>query len=137
MTRPAEAARRPVAPARTAAYEIVRAVGSGAADLPHALARARARLPDERDRALAGEIAVGTLRWREAFDRIAAEFTRRPINRLDPEVVDILRITVFQLLHLDRVPASAAVSDAVSLVKKVGKTSAAPLVNAVLRRVSR
>ena len=137
MTRPAEAARGRVAPARTAAYDIMRAVGSGAADLPHALARARARLPDERDRALAGEIAVGTLRWQGAFDRIAAEFTRRPITQLDPEVVDILRITIFQLLHLDRVPASAAVSDAVSLAKKVGKTSAAPLVNAVLRRVSR
>ena len=52
-------------------------------------------------------------------------------------MLDILRLTVFQLLHLDRVPASAAVNDAVSLAKRAGKRSAAPLVNAVLRRVSR
>jgi len=126
-----------IAPARTAAYEVMRAVSTGAADLPHALARARSNLTDERDRALAGEIATGTLRWRSAFDRIASEIGRRPANRFDPEVLDILRITMFQLLHLDRVPASAAVSDAVSLTRRAGKSSAATIVNAILRRVSR
>jgi 16S rRNA (cytosine967-C5)-methyltransferase len=59
------------------------------------------------------------------------------VAKLDPEVTTILRLTIFQLLHLDRVPASAAVNDAVSLAKAAGKSSAAPLVNAVLRRVSR
>jgi len=126
-----------IAPARTAAYDVMRAVSAGAADLPHALARARSRLSDERDRALAGEIVTGTLRWQAAFDRIIAEFSGRQVARLDPEVLDILRAAIFQLLHLDRVPASAAVSDAVSLTRKAGKRSAAPLVNALLRRVSR
>jgi 16S rRNA (cytosine967-C5)-methyltransferase len=126
-----------IAPARRAAYEILRAVGEETADLPHALARARSRLEDERDRALVGEIVTGTLRWQAAFDRIIAEHSGRPLSRLDPEVVDILRLSIFQLLHLDRVPASAAVNDAVSLTRAVGKRSAAPLVNAVLRRVSR
>jgi 16S rRNA (cytosine967-C5)-methyltransferase len=126
-----------IAPAREAAYKVVRAVNAGTTDLPHALALARERLRDQRDRALAGEIAAGTLRWRAAFDRVIETFAGRPIGRLDPEVLDILRTGIFQLLHLDRVPASAAVSDAVSLTKKVGKRSAAPLVNAVLRRVSR
>src|SRR5690606_17759819 len=55
----------------------------------------------------------------------------------DPGVLVILRLTMFQLLHLDRVPASAAVNDAVNLARRAGKRSAAPLVNAVLRRVSR
>jgi 16S rRNA (cytosine967-C5)-methyltransferase len=136
MTRGAGGGQR-VAPARAAAYEVLRAVGSGAADLPHALAHARARLNDERDRALAGEIAAGTLRWQAAFDHIVAAIAKRPIARLDAEVADILRMGMFQLLHLDRVPASAVVHDAVSLTRVAGKRSAAPLANAVLRRVSR
>jgi len=126
-----------IAPSRQAAYEVLRAVNGGHADLPNALARARVKLGDERDRALAGEIATGTLRWQAAFDHVIAEFARRPVAKLDPEVVDILRLTAFQLLHLDRVPASAAVNDAVNLTRKAGKKSAAPLVNAVLRRISR
>ncbi len=126
-----------IAPARTAAYAVLRAVGSGKTDLASALARERTRLPDERDRALAGEIATGTLRWQAAFDHIIATFAGRPLRKLDPEVVDILRLTIFQLLHLDRVPASAAVKDAVDMAGKAGKRSAAGLVNAVLRRVTR
>ena len=126
-----------IAPARVAAYEALLAVHRGRADLPHALARVRDTLPDERDRALAGEIATGTLRWQGAFDHIISGFTSRPTTKFDPEVLVILRLTIFQLLHLNRVPASAAVNDAVSLTRKAGKKSAAPLVNALLRRVSR
>jgi len=126
-----------IAPARTAAYEVLRAVGSGRADLSAALARSRRPLTDERDRALAGEIATGTLRWQGAFDVVIAAFARRPAAKLDPEVLDVLRMTMFQILHLDRIPVSAAVNDAVNIVSKAGKTSASGLVNAVLRRVSR
>jgi 16S rRNA (cytosine967-C5)-methyltransferase len=126
-----------IAPARLAAYDVLRAVNSGRSDLPAALARVRARLDDERDRALAGEIATGTLRWQGAFDAVIAEFTQRPVDTLDREILDILRLTAFQLLHLDRIPASAAVNDAVDLARKAGKKSAAGLVNAILRRISR
>jgi len=126
-----------IAPARLAAFDVLRAVNSGRSDLPDALARVRARLSDERDRALAGEIASGTLRWQGAFDTVIEAFAKRPISKLDPEVLDILRMTAFQLLHLDRIPASAAVNDAVALTGKAGKKSASGLVNAVLRRISR
>jgi 16S rRNA (cytosine967-C5)-methyltransferase len=126
-----------IAPARLAAYETLRAVDQRSADLPAALARARTSLPDERDRALAGEIATGTLRWQAAFDRVIAVYAGRPLERLDAEVVLILRLTLFQLLHLDRVPASAAVNDAVQLTRKVGKSSSSSFVNAILRRASR
>jgi 16S rRNA (cytosine967-C5)-methyltransferase len=126
-----------ISPARVAAYDILRTVNGSRTDLPAALARARTNLTDERDRALAGEIATGTLRWQAAFDHVIAAFAQRPIRRLDPEIVDVLRMTMFQLLHLTRVPASAAVDEAVKLAKKAGKRSAAPLVNAILRRVSR
>jgi 16S rRNA (cytosine967-C5)-methyltransferase len=127
-----------IAPARVAAYDVLRAVhGSGHHHLASALAQARNALPNERDRALTNEIATGTLRWRGTFDHVIATFASRPIARLDPEVVDILRLSMFQLLHLTRVPASAIVDDAVNLTKKEGKRSASPLVNAILRRVSR
>ncbi|HSC29636.1 MAG TPA: 16S rRNA (cytosine(967)-C(5))-methyltransferase RsmB [Vicinamibacterales bacterium] len=126
-----------IAPARVAAYEILRSIDAGRADLPHALARAREKLPDARDRALAAEIAAGTLRLQGAFDHVIAGFAGRKLDRLDREIIIILRLTMFQLLQLERVPASAAVNDAVSLARRAGKRSAAPLVNAVLRRVSR
>lgn len=126
-----------IAPARTAAYDVLRAASSGRADLGSALANYRGRLTDERDRALAGEIATGTLRWQAAFDHVITQFANRPLRKLDPEVLDILRLTIFQLLYLDRIPASAAVKDAVDLTGKVGKRSASGMVNAVLRRVSR
>lgn len=127
----------PIAPARREAYAILRAVGSGRADLPSAVARARDRLPDARDRALAAEIATGTLRWRAALDAVIAAFARGGLDRLDPEVLEILRLAVYQLLHLERVPPSAVVSDAVELARASGKGSASGLVNAVLRRVDR
>ncbi len=126
-----------IAPARLAAYDVLRAVNSGRSDLPAALAHVRGRLADERDRALAGEIATGTLRWLGAFDVVITAFAKRPADKLDGEILDILRMSAFQLLHLDRIPASAAVNDAVDLARKAGKKSASGLVNAVLRRISR
>ena len=126
-----------IAPARVAAFETVLAVTAGRADLPSALARARQGLGDERDRGLAGEIAAGAIRWQAAADHIVEAFSGRPLGRLDSEIVAILRIGIFQLLHLDRVPASAVVDDAVALAGRAGKRSASGFVNAILRRVSR
>jgi 16S rRNA (cytosine967-C5)-methyltransferase len=126
-----------IAPARTAAYEIVRRVSAGRSDLPAAVAAVRDALADERDRALATDIATGTVRWRAALDHLIQQGARRSVARLDPEIVDILRLSLYQLLHLTRVPASAVVDDAVQLTKKVGKRSASGFVNAVLRGISR
>jgi 16S rRNA (cytosine967-C5)-methyltransferase len=126
-----------ISPARVAAYDILRAISSGAADLPTAIAFTRAGIADERDRALAAEIASGVQRWRAALDHLIRDFAKRPIERLDPEVVDILRLSAYQLLYLTRVPAAAVVDDAVDLTKKAGKRSASGFVNAVLRSISR
>ena len=65
-----------IAPARAAAYEALQAITSDTADLPHALARVRMRLSDERDRALTGEIVTGTVRWQAALDHVIAAFGR-------------------------------------------------------------
>jgi 16S rRNA (cytosine967-C5)-methyltransferase len=126
-----------IAPARVAAYEVLSAVSSGAADLPTAIASARSRLRDERDRALTSDIATGVQRNRAALDHLIVAFSKRTIERLDPEVVEILRLSSYQLLHLSRVPASAVVDDAVNLTRLAGKRSASGLVNAVLRAISR
>lgn len=126
-----------IAPARRAAVDVLRRVNDGRSDLPAALADARERLADERDRALLAQLTTGTLRWQGAIDHVVVAFAKRPLGRLDPEVLEILRVSVYQLLHLDRVPASAVVNDAVALTRAVRKSSAAGFVNAVLRNVSR
>jgi len=125
-----------IAPARVAAYEILTAVSKGR-DLPAAIASARRGLRDDRDRALAAEIATGVQRWRSALDHAIAACADRPIDRLDPQIREILRLSAYQLLHLTRVPASAVVDDAVNLARRAGKRSAAGFVNAVLRKLSR
>lgn len=126
-----------IGPARVAAYDILCAISAGRADLPTAIAFTRGSLHDERDRALAAEIAAGVQRWRAALDHVIVHVSKRKIERLDAEIVEILRLSAYQLLHLTRVPASAVVDDAVNLTKRAGKTSASGLVNAVLRAISR
>jgi len=103
--------------------------GGYASDL---LLREAAHL-DRRDAGLASEIVFGCLRRQAQLDwLIDTQLNKR---KLDPEVRIAMRIGAYQLLHLDRVPAHAAVSESVQLVKKARKTSASGLVNAVLRKL--
>src|SRR5688572_12666418 len=126
-----------IAPARIAAFTALRDVNAGRADLPAALVAVRPTLPDERDRSLATDLVTGTLRWQRQLDYLIEHFAKRPIAKLDVDVLQILRLGAYQLLHLDRVPAAAAVNDAVAMTRRARKTSAAGLVNAVLRAISR
>jgi 16S rRNA (cytosine967-C5)-methyltransferase len=126
-----------ISAARVAAFDVLQAVSSGREDLPSALAQARGRLSDTRDRALCAEIATGVERHRAALDHVIATFARRRIDRLDSEVLAVLRLSTYQLLHLTRVPAAAVVDDAVDLTRRVKKRSASGFVNAVLRSISR
>jgi 16S rRNA (cytosine967-C5)-methyltransferase len=126
-----------ISAARAAAYDALLSVASNRADLAAAIARSRRAAPDPRDQALAAEIALGVERRRGALDHVIAQVSAVPLSRLDPEVLTILRLSAYQLLHLTRVPASAVVDEAVKLTRRAGKTSAAQLVNAVLRTMSR
>jgi 16S rRNA (cytosine967-C5)-methyltransferase len=126
-----------IAPARVAAFHALREVATSRLTLADALARSRARLADERDRALAADIVTGTLRWQRRLDYLIEHASRRPTARIDPDVLLLLRLAAYQLLHLDRVPVAAAVNDAVNQTRAAGRTSAAPFVNAVLRTLSR
>jgi 16S rRNA (cytosine967-C5)-methyltransferase len=125
------------APARTAAFRALAAIASGHRDLPTALVDSRRRLRDERDQSLAAAIVHGTLRWQRACDYLIERVSARPLETLDQNVLVILRLSLYQILHLDRVPSSAVVDDAVSLTRASGKTSAAGFVNAVLRSTLR
>ena len=125
------------APARVAAFHALRAIGDERADLPSALAHAREHLTDERDRGLAAEIVNGSLRWQRSLDHLVEHFANRPLGKVDRNVLHILRLSLYQLLHLDRVPASAVVDDAVDLTRHARKASAAGFVNAVLRSALR
>jgi len=125
------------APARTAALRALSVIAGGHRDLPSALADSRSRLEDERDRSLTAAIVHGALRWQRACDFLVEHFAHRPVDTVDPDVLLILRLSLFQILHLDRVPSAAVVDDAVNLTRASGKKSATGFVNAVLRSVLR
>jgi 16S rRNA (cytosine967-C5)-methyltransferase len=125
-----------ISPARVAALTALSDVNARRHDLPAAIARIRPGLKDERDRGLATELVTGTLRWQRQLDFLIEHFARRPLAKLDFEVLQILRLGAYQLIHLDRVPASAVVNDAVAQTRRAKKTSAAGLVNANLRALA-
>jgi 16S rRNA (cytosine967-C5)-methyltransferase len=126
-----------IAPARLAAIDALRAVDEEPIDLGEAIARVRQPLRDERDRALLLEIVTGTLRMRAALDHQIAARTSRPLAKLDAAVLRVLRASAFQLVYLSRLPAAAVINDAVELTRRAGKSSAAGLINAVLRKLAR
>jgi len=126
-----------ISPARTIAFDILWRVGvegSYASDLLHNALGARTIAADA---SLATEITLGVLRWQRLLDCQLDTYLKVPASRLDPEVAVTLRMGLYQLRFLDRVPAHAAVHESVELAKRCGKVSAASLVNAVLRRASR
>lgn len=124
-----------VAPARAVAFEVLRAAECGgyAADL----LTARTVGMDRRDAGLASEIVFGTLRFRGQLDYLIARWSGRAAERLDAAVRVALRMGIYQLRYLERVPPHAAVGESVELVKRARKRSAMGLVNAVLRKVTR
>ena len=128
----------PVSSARVEALRILCRVEEDRAfaDLALEAALERAKLP-ARDRALTTEIVYGTLRWQRRLDWILAPHSRRRLDRLDPWVRNLLRLTAYQLQFLSKVPAYAAVNDAVALAKRRAHGEVAPFLNAVLRSLTR
>ncbi len=121
-----------ISPGRLAAFEILQLVEAGgyASDL---LLSRTADL-DTRDAGLASEIVFGSLRYQAQLDFLISQHTK---FKLDVPVRVALRMGVYQLRHLDRVPAHAVVTESVELVRRAKKRSATGLVNAILRRVNR
>src|SRR3974390_1775492 len=126
----------PVSAARAAAFDVLLRVETQdayASDLLHSV---RPHQLSPADRGLATELVMGTLRWQSRLDSSIAANSSRAIAKLDTQVLIALRIAVYQLMFLDRVPARAAINESVELVKRARKTSAAPFVNAVLRKLA-
>ncbi|HWW77821.1 MAG TPA: 16S rRNA (cytosine(967)-C(5))-methyltransferase RsmB [Pyrinomonadaceae bacterium] len=129
-------ASRAVSPARRAAFEILRRVEEEGAFAAPLLANPPDALSAE-DRGLCYELVLGVLRRQLWLDRALEHFAGRKIGKLDAPVRLALRLGLFQLRFLTRVPAHAAVNESVNLAHSSGIRSAAPFVNAVLRRATR
>ena len=124
-----------VAPARRAAYEVVRRVFEEDAYADRALASAVRGL-DERDRALAQRLAYGTVQRVRTLDHAIETLGRRPVRKLDPPVRTALRLGAYQLGYLDSVPAHAAANESVELVRAARLERAVPFTNAIMRRLA-
>jgi 16S rRNA (cytosine967-C5)-methyltransferase len=126
----------PISVARRIAYDALRRVESEdayASDLLHVELGANIKPADA---ALATELTMGVLRWRRLLDFLLERHLKKSVERLDLPVALALGLGAYQLRFLDKVPARAAVNESVELVKQARKSSAAPLVNAVLHRVA-
>lgn len=124
-----------MADARAAALAALLAIEAGqpAAQALHAALQG---LADPRERALATELAYGVTRQRGALDAALAPLCTRPLPGLDAPIRAALRLGLYQLRHLDRVPPYAAVASSVELARRHGRPGTAGLVNAVLRRAA-
>ena len=120
-----------VSPARLAAFNILQQVEGGAFSSV-VLAAEEPKLQPS-DRALCHELVLGVLRWQLFLDKIIEHSSKRRIGSLDSAVRIALRLGLYQLRFLTRIPASAAVNESVSLVRVARLSSATAFVNAVLR----
>ena len=126
----------PASPARAAAFDILLRVereSSYASELLHSASHQHLSAADH---ALATELVMGVLRWRSLLDDEIVRISSQPLSRLDLEILIALRLALYQMRHLHRIPARAAIHESVELAKRARKLSAAPFVNAVLRKLA-
>ena len=132
---PAQRTRR-ADPARLVAFEVLRAVAAEDAYANLVLpSRIRHHGLDKRDAGFATELSYGALRGQGTYDAVLARCVDRPLDQLDPAILDALRIGTHQLLAM-RVPAHAALDQTVGLARAVIGAGPSALINAVLRKVT-
>lgn len=127
--------RKEISPARLAAFNVLQQVETGA--FSSILLAAEEPQLQPADRALCHELVLGVLRRRLQLDKTAEHYSKRRFESLDPAVRIALRLGLYQLRFLTRIPASAAVNESVSLVRRARLSSATGFVNALLRRAIR
>lgn len=125
-----------IAPARQVSHRILLQVATTDAHSDELLRSAEVDRLSASDRNLTTTLVLGTLRWQLALDARIRVYLARPDAKLSPEVATALRMGAYQLLHLERVPAHAAIHDAVEIVKQSKERGAAGMVNAVLRKIA-
>jgi 16S rRNA (cytosine967-C5)-methyltransferase len=89
------------------------------------------------DRAFLTELTYGSLRWREKLDWAIRHLSKVPFEKIEPEIINLLRLGIYQLLFLSRTPASAAVNESVEIAKTFRGTGGAGFVNGILRSLIR
>ncbi len=135
--KPVRKAPTAVSPARFEAFAILMEVGrNSAAHSDDQLRSNRICALSAQDRNLCTTLVLGVLRWQILLDRQIRAYLSRPDARLDPAIQTALRLGLFQLHYLDRIPAHAAISESVNLAKLAGHQFAARMVNAVLRMLA-
>jgi 16S rRNA (cytosine967-C5)-methyltransferase len=125
-----------ISPARKAAFAILIAVEQGQAHSDDLLRGKRVAALSVADRNLTTALVLGTLRWQIQLDGLVRPLLKHPKAKLDTEVLIALRLGAFQLMHLDRIPAHAAIDESVELAKHAGHRFASGMVNAVLRKIA-
>jgi 16S rRNA (cytosine967-C5)-methyltransferase len=125
-----------ITPARLAAFEILKLVGEGKGHSDELLHSSRVDALSPEDRNLTTALVMGVLRWQIALDARVRGLLQRPEQRLAEPVAIALRMGAFQLLHLERIPAHAALSESVELCRAAGEPHATGMVNAVLRKLA-
>ncbi|MGO9318666.1 MAG: transcription antitermination factor NusB [Terracidiphilus sp.] len=124
-----------ISPARKAAFNILLAVERGHSHSDDLLRGKAVNALSAPDRNLATALVLGVLRWQIQLDHQIRALLSRPNAKLEPEILIALRLGAFQLLHLDRIPARAILSESVELAKQAGHHFASGMVNAVLRKL--
>lgn len=93
--------------------------------------------PVEKERALVTQIVYGVLRRQNTLDWMIEQFSKRPLDKMTSWIRNILRLSVYQLLYLDRIPVSAVCNEGVNLAKKKGHLGVSKFVNGILRNIAR
>jgi 16S rRNA (cytosine967-C5)-methyltransferase len=132
----AATSRAKITPARRVAFEILTAVEAGKGHSDDLLRGPGMEELSEADRNLATALVMGVLRWQIGLDARIRMLLERPDQRLAAPVALVLRIGAFQLLHMDRIPAHAALSESVEMCRAAGNPHATGMVNAILRKVA-
>jgi len=123
--------------ARRAAYEILLRVDQRGAFADLLLGHRLPAFPVAADRRLITQLVLGTLAWRGRLDFELARISSRELERMTPEILTVLRMALYQIRMLTRIPKHAAVDTAVSLARAVAGPAPAGFVNAILRNAIR
>jgi 16S rRNA (cytosine967-C5)-methyltransferase len=125
-----------ISKARTVAFDVLLRVAKQNAYADDALRSELSPQINSEDAGLATELVLGSLRWQRLLDFMIDRNLKKAAGTMDIEVRIALRLGVYQILFLDRVPSRAAVHESVELVKRARKRSASTFVNAILRKVA-
>jgi len=125
-----------ISAARKAAFNILLAVERGQSHSDDLLREKAVNALSAPDRNLATALVLGVLRWQIQLDHQILALLSHPNAKLDAEILIALRMGAFQLLHMNRIPARAAIDESVELAKQSGHRFASGMVNAVLRKLA-